>query len=73
MWVRWVGANGTLYPRGWRATMLRKEELMDEEQDFEYAPVVRLEELLAPDSDQSGSSDESMADNFVGSDALDEE
>ena len=60
-------------PQGWQATILRMGELVDKEQDFEYAPTVRLEELLAPYSNESGSSDESMADNFVRSGTLDEE
>jgi len=53
--------------------MLRMEESVDEEQDIKYAPTVRLENLLVPNSDQSKSSDKSMANNFSGSDALDEE
>ena len=53
MWVGWVDTYRALYPRGWRASMLRMGELVDEEHDIEYAPTVRLEELLAPDTDQS--------------------
>ena len=53
--------------------MLRMRELVHEEQDIEYAPTVRLEEPLAPNSDQSRSSDESIADNFTGSDTSDDE
>jgi len=53
--------------------MLRIGELVNEEQDIEYAPAVRLEELLAPHSDQLGSLNESMIDNFTRSDTLDED
>jgi len=35
--------------------------------------TMTLEELLAPDPDQSKSSDESMVDNLSGSDTSDEE
>ena len=47
--------------------MLRMEELVDEEYNIEYAPTVRLEELLAPDPNKSESSDESMVDSPSGS------
>lgn len=66
--VCWLDAYGTLYPRGWQAAMLRIEEPVDRTHNIEYAPTVILRELLAPDHDQFESSDESMADNFSGSD-----
>jgi len=44
----WVDAYGAIYPRGWQGTWLRMRELMDSEDDVEYALVVRLKVLLAP-------------------------
>jgi len=48
MWVRWIDAFGIVYQRGWQCTWLKLRELVDSEGDIEYAPVARLEVLLAP-------------------------
>jgi len=53
MRVRWMDAHGTYYPRGWQATMLRMKELADETPNIEYTPTSALQELLAPNHDQS--------------------
>ena len=48
-------------------------ELVDEEYVIEYALIVRLEELLAPNSDELESSNDSMIDNPPNDDSLNEE
>lgn len=53
--------------------MLRIGELVDEEYNIEYGRTMRLEELLAPDLDESESSDESMIDNLSEDDSSREE
>ena len=66
--MHWVHAYGPLYPRGWQATILRMEELVDGTHNIEYAPTMILQELLAPNHNQIESSDESIADDFPGGD-----
>jgi len=61
MWVRWMDAYGVYYPRGWQATMLKIEELVDEVPNIEYTPTLVLQELLAPA--ESESSNEPAMDN----------
>ena len=68
MWVRWVDAYGMLYPPRWQAIMLRMEELVDETHNIKYAPTMILQELLAANHGQSESLDESIVDDFPGSD-----
>ena len=46
------GCLWTVYSQGWQATMLRIRELVDKEYNIEYASIVRLEKLLAPDLDE---------------------
>ena len=48
MWVRWMDAYGAYYPRGWQATMLKMEELVNETPNIEHTPSPVLQELLAP-------------------------
>ena len=52
--------------------MLGMRELLDEEYNIDYAPIVRLEELLAPDQDGPESSDDHMIDIPLEDDSLDE-
>jgi len=66
MWVRWMDAYGMYYPRGWQATMLRMKELVDEAPNIEYTPIAVLQEILAPNHDQSTSPSDSILDNFFG-------
>jgi len=73
MWVRWADSNGMLYSKGWQATMLRMEELVDRTHNIEYAPTMILQKLLPPNHDLSESLDEPMADDFPGSDNSGEE
>ena len=47
LWVCWVDAYGTVYPCGFQAAWLRIKELVDNKLDVEYAPIKRLEALLA--------------------------
>jgi len=49
------------------------EELVDGTHNIEYAPTKILQELLAPNHNQTESSDESIADDFPGSDNSGEE
>ena len=42
MWVRWMDAYGAYYARGWQATMLKMEELVDETPNIEYTPTLVL-------------------------------
>ena len=44
--------------------MLRMKELVDTMPSIEYTPTPVLQELLAPNQDQSGGPSESTADNF---------
>ena len=60
MWVRWMDAYGAYYPRGWQATMLKMEELVDEMPNIEYTPTPVLQELLAP-TESEGSNEPAMA------------
>jgi len=53
--------------------MLRMKELVDKTPNIEYTPTTALQELLAPNHDQSDSHGESMANNFSGNDTSDEE
>jgi len=53
--------------------MLRMKELVDETPNMEYTPTLVLQELLAPNHDQSESPRESIADNFSRNDTSDEE
>ena len=46
---------------------------MDGIHNIEYAPAMILQELLAPNHDQTESSDESIGDDFRGSDNSGEE
>ena len=48
MWVHWMDAYGAYYPRGWQATMLKMEELVDETPNIDYTPTPVLQELLPP-------------------------
>jgi len=73
MWVRWEDAYGTYYPQGWQATMLMMKELVDEMPNIEYTPTLVLQELLAPNHDQSEGPGESIADNFSRNGTSDEE
>jgi len=73
MWVHWIDAYGTYYPRGWQATMLRMKELVDETTNIEYTPTLVLQELLAPNHDQSESQGESIVDNFSENDTSNED
>ena len=73
MWVRWMDAYGMYCPRGWQAAMLRMKELVDEVPNIEYTPTMVLQEVLAPNHDQSASPGGSIADNFSGNDTSDKE
>ena len=53
--------------------MLRMRELVDEGYNIEYAPIKRLEELLALNSGKLESQDDSMINNPPEDDSLDEE
>lgn len=53
MWVRWVDSmpgRQIDYPRGWRNTMFRMRELVDNNPRVKYATITQLEALLAPPS-----------------------
>ena len=52
--------------------MLRMRELVVEQYNIEYNPIVRLEELLALAMDKLESSDDSMIDNPPEDDSSDE-
>jgi len=71
--VHWVNAYGLLYPQGWQATILSVEELVDGPHNIEYAPTKILQELLALNHNQTKSSDESITEDFPGSDNSGEE
>jgi len=43
-----MDAYEAYYPRGWQATVLKMEELVDEMPNIEYTPTPVLQELLAP-------------------------
>ena len=61
MWVHWMDAYGAYYPRGWQATMLKMEELVDETPNIEYTPTSVLQALLA--SAESKGSNKPVMDN----------
>ena len=46
MWVPWVDGYRVIYPHGWKGTQIRMRELVDLEDNMEYAPKVRLEKHL---------------------------
>ena len=73
VWVRWMDAYGMYYPRGWQATMFRMKDIVDETPNIEHTPTPVLQELLAPNHDQSEGPSESIADNFSRNDTSDEE
>jgi len=56
MWVRWMDAYGAYYPRGWQATMLKMQKLVDEMPNIEYTPTLVLQVLLTP-TESEGSSE----------------
>lgn len=58
-------------PRGWLATMLRLEVLVDGEPDVEYSPTFKLWNLLAPE--ESEGSNELMVDDLPEEDSSDDE
>ena len=49
------------------------KEVVDETPNIEYTPTMVLQELLAPNQDQSGGPSESTADNFFRNETSDEE
>ena len=53
--------------------MLKMKELVDEAPNIEYTPTAVLQELLAPNHDQSENPGESIANNFSRNDTSDEE
>jgi len=61
MWVCWMDAYGAYYPRGWQATILKMEELVDEMPNIEYTPTPIIQELSAPT--KSEGSNEPATDN----------
>ena len=73
LWVHWEDAYVPLYHRGWHATILGIEELVDGAHNIEYAFTKILLEPLALNHDQTESSDKSTADVFHGSDNSGEE
>ena len=71
--ARYMDAYETYYPQGWQATMLRMKELVGKMPNIEYTPTPVLQELLAPNKDQSRGPSESTRDNFSKKDTSDEE
>ena len=47
MWVRWIDTFEIVYQRGWQGIWLKMREVVDSEEDIEYALVAKLEVLLA--------------------------
>jgi len=60
MWALLVDAYGIFYARGRQGSLLTMRELLDSDDDVEYAPMVRLEVFLASLSLVTDSSDDFM-------------
>jgi len=67
IWVRWMDACGAYYPRGWQATMLKMEELVDDTPNVGCTPTPVLQAFLAPA--KSEGSNELAMDNLAEEDS----